>query len=132
MGAAERRERLGSVGLADRGELAGDLIERLLPRDPLPAAFAARPDPLERVVDTIGMLVHLEAGRCLDAQLAPGDRILLVADVAHRPAVIDLDEDPAVLWAERAERSLDVFAEGQGWHLVSLACVRRVYRHEKR
>ena len=118
--AAERRDRLGAVARADLAELGGDLVERLLPGDPLPLVLAAGADALQRVVEAVGVIVQLDAGGALDAELALRDGVLLVAVEAHRmTGLVDLDQHPAVLGAERAERPPHVPAEGEACHEVS-------------
>src|SRR5262249_52938118 len=111
--AAQRGDGLGALAVADVRELRGDLVQRLLPVDLLPLVGAARADALERVVEPVRVLVDLDAGGALDAELALCDGVLPVAVEPHRPAVLDLDEHAAVRGTEGAERALDVAAEGE-------------------
>ena len=101
----------GPFPVADVGQLGRDLVERLLPADLLPLVRAALADPLEREVEAVGVLVQLDARRALDAELALRDRVVAVAVEADGPAVLDLDEHPAVLGAEGAERPLHIAAK---------------------
>src|SRR5262249_48820911 len=79
VGATERRDRLGAVARPDLAELRRDLVERLLPADPLPAVLSALADPLQRVVEPVGVVVQLDARGALDAELPLRDGVLAVA-----------------------------------------------------
>src|SRR4029077_7756028 len=87
------------------------LVERLLPADLLPLVRPALPDPLEREVEPVRVLVQLDARGSLDAELSLGDRVVAVAVEADGPAVLDLDQHAAVLRAEGAERPLHIAAK---------------------
>ncbi len=58
---------------------AGDVVERLVPGDPLPASRTAFPDPLERVEDPIRVGDLVDGCRALGAVAAARARVLGIA-----------------------------------------------------
>jgi hypothetical protein len=59
-------------GAPDAG---GDVVEGLIPRDALPLAAAAWPDPPERMADALGVGDLVERGRPLGAGAPPAPRV---------------------------------------------------------
>ena len=97
--AAVVEDRLAAVGLADRGELRGDLADGGVPVDRLEGAVGASPEGRLQAVPT--RLVVVEPLRLLaGVALRPGVRAI-AANAGDVPAV-DLDLDAAVDAAEDA------------------------------
>ena len=74
--------------------LRGDLVQRLVPRDPLELARALRADAAQRVQQPVRRARVLEVAVDLRAQRAGGERVLAVAPQPHGLAVLD-GHDPA-------------------------------------
>ena len=72
----------------------GDRIERLVPRDALPLALAAFPDPLQRVQNAVGVVDLVVRRRPLGTVAAARSRMLRVAlELTNAPCVlVDVSE----------------------------------------
>ena len=82
------RELLGLAGLADLPQPRRELVVGLLPGDPAPLAAAARSDALERVEQTLGVVLVVEG------RLAP--RTQLAARVGVHRVALDLEDAPVL------------------------------------
>jgi hypothetical protein len=80
---AHRHDRLGSVLGDRRAKTAVDLVERLVPGDPLEAAAALRAGPAHRVQHPAGVVDLVLVVVDLDAQPAAGERVIGVAPHLH-------------------------------------------------
>ena len=120
--AGEEGELLG-VGLAHAVEPADRDAERLVPRNLLEFARAARTDALQRRIEPGRRVVLHDAGRTLGAQHAAIDGMVAVAlDVADL-AVLDMDVDAAAAGAHIACGLAHFVRDGRGqrdlrvgWH----------------
>ncbi len=90
----------------------GDVVQRLVPGDPLPLAAPALDDPLQRVQDALGVVELVDGRRALGAVAAAGSRMSRVAlDLLHAQiGLVDVGEQPA--------RGLTVEARGRHEHVL--------------
>jgi hypothetical protein len=58
--ATRRPQRLAALAIPEFIKLAGDLVQSVLPLDPLPPALASLADPLHGIVDAARMVEVLE------------------------------------------------------------------------
>ena len=108
---AVRQDRLRAIARAgDRGELAGDGVERLVPADRLEPPFPLAADPLHRLEQAIGAVDPLEKPSHLLAQEPSREAMVGIAPQLDRHAVLDRHAHAARVGAiERA----DVLDDGQ-------------------
>src|SRR5262249_37978671 len=102
----------------------GDHLDRLIPADALPLAFALLAHADERIVEAAGMVELLDGGSArLRAQRAAVDRVIAVADHLLDRAVDALDDGSAAAVAHPAnglELLDDVLAQRTGFSAFSL------------
>ena len=114
--ARAHRDRLGSALRADLEHLLGDLVERLVPRDALPLAGAARPDAALRILQAVGVIDELRGRRADRAEIAVIQRTLGIALDLRELAVFDVHQRAAAAVAAAADalQNLDV-ARHSSW-----------------
>ena len=102
---AVREDRLGAIGRArDLREPPGDVVERLVPGDPLESALALAPDPFHRVEQPVRAVDPLQESGHLLAEEPAREGMIGVAPQLDRDAVLDRDEHAARVGAvERAD-----------------------------
>ena len=108
--ARAHRDRLGPALRTDLQNLFRDLVERLVPRDALPLAGAARPDTALRVFQAVGMVNELRGRRADRTEVAVIQRAFGIAFDFGELAVFDVHQRAAaaVAAAANALQYLDV------------------------
>jgi hypothetical protein len=104
---AVREDRLRPVLGDDLAEATGDLVERLVPGDPLEPAAALGAGSPERVQDAVRVVDAGDVVVHLHAEPAPGERVLGVATDLDGPSVLDGDEHRARVRAVVRTRAPD-------------------------
>src|SRR5205823_9154471 len=103
--AAVVEDGVAAVGVADRGELGGHLVDRGVPVDLLEGAV--RPAP-ERTGEAMAPVLVVVEAQCLFAGVALRRGVVLVASDPHEAPVLHLYLDAAVHRAEDAGRLVPV------------------------
>ena len=108
--ARAHRDRLGPALRADLENLFRDLVERLVPRDALPLAGAARPDTALRIFQAVGVIDELRGRRADRTEVAVIQRTFGIALDLDELAVFDVHQRAAaaVATAAHALQNLDV------------------------
>ena len=96
----DRHDLVGAPG-PDAPDLAGGVSQRLLPAD---GNEAAR-DPLQRRAHSVRVVHEVAESGGLGADVTARERVVLVTAHLRDPAPLNLDAQPAVGVAERADRS---------------------------
>src|SRR5687767_15832857 len=71
---------------------SGDVIENVVPRGPLPFAFASLPDPLERIFKTLRISHLIERCRALGAISSPAARMFRITFEPSNTVAVFLDD----------------------------------------
>ena len=103
-----------AVGVADAEHLTRDLVERLVPADPLELSAAARTDPTQRVAQAVGMVHALDLAEAAHARVQGrhlGGPLARVGADLHDLPVADVGVDHAAAAA--------VVAAGAGDHRLA-------------
>ena len=107
-GAEAGPDGLAAVGRDDVLEARADLVEGLVPADPLELAGALPADAPQRVQQTVRRPCVLEVAVHLDAEVALGERVITRAAQVHRTAILDRHVPTAGVGAvERASPAHD-------------------------
>jgi hypothetical protein len=91
----DRQDGLAAVAGLDRGQPAGDLVERLIPGDRRELALPLGADPAQRRQHPMGSVQVLAEPPHLAADEAVGDRVAPIAVDPGHPAGLDLDLEAA-------------------------------------
>src|SRR5689334_10898163 len=84
--------------MTDPGQAVRNLIERLIPADPVKAPGSLCTDALQRVQQTIGVIRALDVSIHLGAEESTGERMVRVTGHTDCAPVLDGDEHCAGVW----------------------------------
>ena len=108
-GALETAYRFCLILFSCLGEPGRDLIEGVVPRNPLPFSLPFSGRPFQGILQTIGMVGEIGVLRSFHADITPAHRMALVGSYTSYLAITDVNQDAALRMAPLAYRSDDPF-----------------------